>query len=63
MPQLQLALRRHNEQDQIIMFEKGPRIIFKLQPTLLLSGTVSSAEKLVMMTPENLVNSLTLMLG
>lgn len=46
-------LRRNNEKDEIIMFEKGPHVSFS-NCTLPyhLSGTIQSANRLVLMTPE-----------
>lgn len=46
-------LRRLNEDDQIIMFEKGPHVSFSnCSLPYYLSGVVSQAENLVLMTPE-----------
>lgn len=46
-------LRRHSEQDQIIMFEKGPHVSFSnCSLPYYLSGTVANAESLVMMSPQ-----------
>ncbi len=46
-------LRRLNEDDQIIMFEKGPHVSFSnCSLPYYLSGVVSRAENLVLMTPE-----------
>lgn len=46
-------LRRHSEEDQIIMFEKGPHVSFSnCCLPYHLSGVVDSAEKLVLMSPE-----------
>ncbi|MCI9304400.1 FAD-dependent oxidoreductase [Clostridium sp.] len=46
-------LRRNNEKDEIIMFEKGPHVSFS-NCTLPyhLSGTIQSANRLVLMSPE-----------
>ena len=46
-------LRRHSEEDKIIMFEKGPHVSFSnCCLPYHLSGVVDSAEKLVLMSPE-----------
>lgn len=46
-------LRRNNEEDEIIMFEKGPHVSFSnCALPYHLSGTISAAEKLVLMSPE-----------
>ncbi|SHK00220.1 NADPH-dependent 2,4-dienoyl-CoA reductase, sulfur reductase [Hathewaya proteolytica DSM 3090] len=46
-------LRRNSEEDEIIMFEKGPHVSFSnCALPYYLSGTVDSASKLVLMTPE-----------
>lgn len=46
-------LRRHSEEDQIIMFEKGPHVSFSnCSLPYFLSGTVAKAESLVLMSPE-----------
>ena len=46
-------LRRHSEDDQIIMFEKGPHVSFSnCSLPYFLSGTVAKAESLVLMSPE-----------
>ncbi|MGF1822732.1 FAD-dependent oxidoreductase [Vibrio splendidus] len=46
-------LRRHSEEDQIIMFEKGPHVSFSnCCLPYHLSGTVEKAEDLVLMSPE-----------
>lgn len=45
-------LRRHSEEDQIIMFEKGPHVSFSnCCLPYHLSGTVATAEELVLMDP------------
>ncbi|MDE1314194.1 FAD-dependent oxidoreductase [Vibrio aestuarianus] len=46
-------LRRHSEDDQIVMFEKGPHVSFSnCCLPYHLSGTVEKAEDLVLMSPE-----------
>ena len=46
-------LRRHSEDDQIIMFEKGPHVSFSnCCLPYHLSGTIQNAEDLVLMNPE-----------
>ncbi|PJC85862.1 pyridine nucleotide-disulfide oxidoreductase [Vibrio sp. HA2012] len=46
-------LRRHSEDDQIIMFEKGPHVSFSnCCLPYHLSGTIPNAEDLVLMSPE-----------
>lgn len=46
-------LRRNNEKDEIIMFEKGPHVSFSnCALPYHLSGTIQSANRLVLMTPE-----------
>lgn len=46
-------LRRHSEEDQIVMFERGPHVSFSnCCLPYHLSGIVDSADKLVLMTPE-----------
>ena len=47
-------LRRHSEEDQIVMFEKGPHVSFSncCLPYKYLSGVVESADNLVLMSPE-----------
>ena len=46
-------LRRHSEEDKIIMFEKGPHVSFSnCGLPYHLSGMISEAEKLVLMSPE-----------
>lgn len=46
-------LRRHSEEDQIIMFEKGPHVSFSnCALPYHLSGEIETAEKLVLMNPE-----------
>ncbi|MGL1890348.1 MAG: FAD-dependent oxidoreductase [Spirochaetaceae bacterium] len=46
-------LRRHSEEDQIIVFEKGPHVSFSnCSLPYHLSGVVPNADKLVMMYPE-----------
>lgn len=46
-------LRRHSEEDQIIMFEKGPHISFSnCCLPYHLGGVVETADKLVLMSPE-----------
>ncbi len=46
-------LRRHSEEDQIIMFEKGPHVSFSnCCLPYHLSGVVESADNLVLMSPE-----------
>jgi NADPH-dependent 2,4-dienoyl-CoA reductase/sulfur reductase-like enzyme/rhodanese-related sulfurtransferase len=46
-------LRRLSEEDEIIMFEKGPHVSFSnCSLPYYLSGVVSQAENLVLMTPE-----------
>lgn len=46
-------LRRHSEEDQIIMFEKGPHVSFSnCCLPYHLSGVVESADDLVLMSPE-----------
>ena len=46
-------LRRHSEEDQIIMFEKGPHVSFSnCCLPYHLSGVIASAENLVLMSPE-----------
>ncbi|MEF1311514.1 FAD-dependent oxidoreductase [Vibrio mytili] len=46
-------LRRHSEEDQIVMFEKGPHVSFSnCCLPYHLSGTVEKAEDLVLMSPE-----------
>ncbi|MGG5461024.1 FAD-dependent oxidoreductase [Clostridium sp. B9] len=46
-------LRRHSEEDQIIMFEKGPHVSFSnCSLPYHLSGTVGEASRLVLMSPE-----------
>lgn len=46
-------LRRNSEEDEIIMFEKGPHVSFSnCALPYHLSGTISAAEKLVLMSPE-----------
>ena len=45
-------LRRHSEDDQIIMFEKGPHVSFSnCCLPYHLSGTIQNAEDLVLMNP------------
>ncbi|MGL6174324.1 MAG: FAD-dependent oxidoreductase [Cellulosilyticaceae bacterium] len=45
-------LRRHSEEDQIIMFEKGPHVSFSnCALPYHLSGMIESAEQLVLMNP------------
>ncbi len=49
-------LRRLSEEDQIIMFEKGPHVSFSnCCLPYYLSGTVKKAEDLVLMTPEKFI--------
>ena len=46
-------LRRHSEEDQIIMFEKGPHVSFSnCSLPYHLSGMIEEAEDLVLMSPE-----------
>lgn len=46
-------LRRHSEEDKIIMFEKGPHVSFSnCGLPYHLSGMISEAEKLVLMSPQ-----------
>ena len=46
-------LRRHSEEDKIIMFEKGPHVSFSnCCLPYHLSGVIKSAENLVLMSPE-----------
>ena len=46
-------LRRHSEEDKIIMFEKGPHVSFSnCCLPYHLSGVIESAENLVLMSPE-----------
>lgn len=46
-------LRRHSEEDQIVMFEKGPHVSFSnCCLPYHLSGTVEKAEDLILMSPE-----------
>lgn len=46
-------LRRHSEEDKIIMFEKGPHVSFSnCGLPYHLSGMISEVEKLVLMSPE-----------
>ncbi len=46
-------LRRHSEEDEIIMFEKGPHVSFSnCSLPYFLSGVVDKSERLVMMHPE-----------
>ena len=46
-------LRRHSEEDQIVMFEKGPHVSFSnCCLPYHLSGVVESADNLVLMSPE-----------
>ena len=46
-------LRRHSEEDQIIMFEKGPHVSFSnCCLPYHLGGVVETADKLVLMSPE-----------
>lgn len=46
-------LRRHKEDDEIIMFEKGPHVSFSnCSLPYFLSGVINRAERLVMMHPE-----------
>jgi NADPH-dependent 2,4-dienoyl-CoA reductase/sulfur reductase-like enzyme/rhodanese-related sulfurtransferase len=46
-------LRRHSEEDQIIIFEKGPHVSFSnCSLPYFLSGVVEKSERLVMMTPQ-----------
>ena len=46
-------LRRHSEEDRIIMFEKGPHVSFSnCELPYHLSGMISEAEKLVLMSPQ-----------
>ncbi|OQY40422.1 MAG: pyridine nucleotide-disulfide oxidoreductase [Spirochaetaceae bacterium 4572_7] len=46
-------LRRHSEEDQIVIFEKGPHVSFSnCSLPYYLSGVVEDSESLVMMTPE-----------
>lgn len=46
-------LRRNNEKDEIIMFEKGPHVSFSnCALPYHLSGTIQSANRLVLMSPE-----------
>lgn len=46
-------LRRHSEDDEIIMFEKGPHVSFSnCSLPYFLSGVINKAERLVMMHPE-----------
>lgn len=46
-------LRRHSEEDKIIMFEKGPHVSFSnCCLPYHLSGVVETSEKLVLMSPE-----------
>lgn len=48
-------LRRFSEEDQIIMFEKGPHVSFSnCALPYYLSGEIDSAEKLVLMNPQKL---------
>jgi NADPH-dependent 2,4-dienoyl-CoA reductase/sulfur reductase-like enzyme/rhodanese-related sulfurtransferase len=52
-------LRRHSEEDQIIMFEKGQHVSFSnCALPYYLSGTVAKAESLVLMTPEKFIKQL-----
>lgn len=49
-------LRRHSEEDQIVMFERGPHVSFSnCCLPYHLSGIVDSADKLVLMTPEKFI--------
>lgn len=49
-------LRRHSEEDQIIMFEKGPHVSFSnCCLPYHLGGTVKEAEDLVLMSPEKFI--------
>ncbi|MBN2657123.1 MAG: FAD-dependent oxidoreductase [Spirochaetales bacterium] len=46
-------LRRHSEEDQIVVFEKGPNVSFSnCCLPYHLSGVIEKAEELVLMTPE-----------
>ena len=46
-------LRRNSENDEIIMFEKGPHVSFSnCALPYHLSGTIQSANRLVLMSPE-----------
>ena len=46
-------LRRNSEEDEIIMFEKGPHVSFSnCALPYHLSGTIQSANRLVLMSPE-----------
>ena len=46
-------LRRHSEEDRIIMFEKGPHVSFSnCSLPYHLSGVVENADSLVLMSPE-----------
>ena len=46
-------LRRHSEEDEIIMFERGPHVSFSnCSLPYYLSGVVEEAEDLVLMEPE-----------
>ena len=46
-------LRRHSEEDRIIMFEKGPHVSFSnCGLPYHLSGMISEVEKLVLMSPQ-----------
>ncbi len=50
-------LRRLGEDDQIIMFEKGPHVSFSnCSLPYYLSGTVKKIDNLLMMTPEKFIN-------
>jgi len=50
-------LRRLSEDDEIIMFEKGPHVSFSnCCLPYYLSGTVENADDLVLMTPEKFIN-------
>lgn len=49
-------LRRHSEEDQIIMFEKGPHVSFSnCCLPYHLGGTIKEAEDLVLMSPEKFI--------
>jgi len=46
-------LRRHSEEDQVVIFEKGPHVSFSnCSLPYFLSGLVENSEELVMMNPE-----------
>ena len=50
-------LRRHSEEDEIIMFEKGPHVSFSnCSLPYFLSGVVDKSERLVLMHPEKFKN-------